>query len=268
MPTASCAIILAVSKRIWHHLGFTSKDIKKIRLTTKCRAKYKGDPEAASLLSEYDQFNLQLTEEIGIAKFSEDNHRAIIVPTTPLIQNDNITITAVCPNTQTVLDFRDRLAKVIVKKGPLLLGEEGGDFINSVSVALHIHFGATDVFLLGDAQGSQAEFHQQIEKLALVKIAHHGSENGRGSDHIINPHAKPHVRCAIVTPFKRYNLPRQDMEARFRKACKNYLRTNIPISDPPPRGIPGLSNPRAANGKFEWVGIEISKTGKIRTLSV
>ncbi len=29
-------------KRIWHHFGFTTRDIKKVRITTKSRAKLKG----------------------------------------------------------------------------------------------------------------------------------------------------------------------------------------------------------------------------------
>ena len=249
-------------ERVWRFPGFTSVDLCKLPLAAKVRAKFKGDPEAKELADDYVLLLKALAEtKTGL---SEENYRQIIAPV-PLIDEDNYSILAIGPTTSSLEDFQKRFAKIVIKDGPMLLSEEGGEMINSVSVALHIKFGAANVYLLADSQGSEIAPDKSTTDYSLVKVAHHGSSNGLAADIITKKIASTvKVDHGVVTPYVRSGLPRDSMVSLYQQACKTLVQTNVQPSEASKKIVHGLMNARTASKNGKWVGFEISNDGAVR----
>lgn len=164
--------------RIWRFPGFTTKDFVNLALATRFRAKYLGDPEASSMADDYVLLLKSLARERE--RLNDKDYRQVIAPYT-LLEERDYKIEARGPGTRSIEHFQERFAGIAIKTGPMLLNEEGGELINSMSIVLAITFGSATIFLLGDAQGPSVAL--DIDKrhgYTFVKIAHHGSMNGLG----------------------------------------------------------------------------------------
>jgi hypothetical protein len=247
---------------VWRPPGLSSKDFLNLALAAKVRAKYKGDPEANGMAEDYLMLLKALSKERK--HLSDDNYRQIIAPV-PLIQHEDYTITAIGPKTCTIEDFQKRFARIMVKDGPMLLAEEGGDMINSLSVVLAIKLGSATVYLLGDAQGPRIAFDTKASDYSVVKIAHHGSSNGLGAEVITyKVDGQPKVDHAIVTPYARSGLPTEHMSRIYRESCRTLVHTHPRLDEVPRRMIPGLNNARVLNKNVTWIGVEVTIDGLVR----
>lgn len=248
-------------ERVWRFPGFTSIDLCNLALTAMVRARFKGDPEAKDLLDDY----LLLLQALSKVKknLSEEHYRQIIAPVT-LIEEDSYKVVAINPTTSSLEDFQKRFARIVVKDGPMLLAEEGGEMINSVSIALRISFGAANVYLLGDSQGSAIALDKSTTDYSLVKIAHHGSHNGLAADVITSElGSAAKVDHGVVTSYIRSRLPTDNMVSLYRQSCRTLVQTNARPSEAPKKTVHGLMNARVSDNNGEWVGFEISGDGNV-----
>ena len=249
-------------ERVWRFPGFTSVDLCKLPLAAKVRAKFKGDPEAKELADDY----VLLLKALADTKngLPEENYRQIIAPV-PLLEEKNYSILALGPTTSSLEEFQKRFAGIVVKDGPMLLSEEGGEMINSVSVVLHIKYGAANVYLLADSQGSEIAPDKSTTDYSLVKVAHHGSSNGLAADIITKKIGSPvKVDHGVVTPYVRSGLPRDTMLSLYQQGCNTLVQTNVRPSEASRKIVHGLMNARTASNDGKWVGFEISEDGTVR----
>ncbi|MEK7677263.1 MAG: MBL fold metallo-hydrolase, partial [Verrucomicrobiota bacterium] len=250
-------------EQIWRFPGVSKKDLQNLGLAARARAKYVGDPEANGIANEYLLMLQSLTRERE--RLDKHTYRQLIAPHL-LLEEKLYKIEVTEPGTPTVQAFQERLSRIFIKRCPMLLADEGGDLINSLSIVLAITFGAATVFLLGDAQGPDTVLDEKKPaRYSLVKIAHHGSHNGLGAKILTRGNRNPHcVNHGIVTPYARSNLPRQDMLRKYEKACAKLIHTCPDLNSLPRRPVPGMSNARVPNKNITWIGIEVSGDGKIR----
>jgi len=211
-------------ERIWRFPGFTTQDFVNLGVATRIREKYLGDPEAESMAADYALLLNRLAREGD--GLNDNDDRQVIAPLTLLTESD-YEIEALGPGTKGIRHFQERLAKIVIKTGPMLLSEEGGELINSMSIVLAITFGSATVFLLGDAQGPSAAVDPIKRRgYTVVKFAHHGSMNGLGAEVLtIESADAPCVNHGIVTPYSRSGLPTPEMVETYRKACTKLVHT-------------------------------------------
>jgi hypothetical protein len=249
-------------ERIWRFPGLTVKDIQNLALAGRARAKYVGDPEADKLSSDY----LKLVQSFVRERdgLTDETYRQVAAPVT-LLSEEDYTIEARGPGTADIERFQQQFAKIVIKTAPLLLSEEGGELINSISVVLAIKFGDAKIFLLGDAQGPALSPDSVGDNIfSVIKVAHHGSTNGLGANFLTVKSNPPRVACAILTPYTRSGLPSPGMAKMYADACKKLIRTRQAPSRAPKSSVPGMGNARVLSDAVSWVGIEIFESGAIR----
>jgi hypothetical protein len=247
--------------RIWRFPGFSTKDFINLGLATRVRAKYLGDPEAASL---YDDYLLLIKNLARERKRLGDEYYRLIIGSYPLLLHERYRIHALAPGSTAVEHFLQRFARIVIRTGPMLLNEEGGELINSMSVVLTIAFGSSTVFLLGDAQGPSIALGTQRHGYSVVKIAHHGSINGYGADVLTMKSRRPRIDHGVVTPYSRSGLPTAEMTRTYRGACAKLVHTCPTLHSSPQQAVPGLNNARLPNKSVTWIGIEVTSDGTVR----
>jgi hypothetical protein len=192
--------------RIWRYPGFTSRDVTaRVILAAKVKARRMQDPEALQLADEF----VKVLAAIDAAKRSlgDEAYRRVIGPMA-LLQADTYTISALRPTSRMVDDIEPHIARRDTNRGYLLLGEEEGAILNSLSVVLLIEFGEARAFLLADSQGARDSVRTNSTHCAAIKIAHHGSSNGLGAGGFGGADRPRYgVRCAVITPYIRSRLP-------------------------------------------------------------
>ncbi len=107
--------------------------------------------------------------------------------------------------------------------GPL---EPGESPTNAVSVVLHVHYGAFDALLMGDAPSQveralAPELHGGIE---VLKVGHHGSATATDSIWVARAH--PKVALISVGRHNRYGHPSPAVLARLRRVGVPVRRTD------------------------------------------
>jgi hypothetical protein len=250
-------------EHVWRFPGLTVTHLQNLALATRARAKFGGDPEAGPLASDYLRMVQSMIRERDL--LPENRYLQVSYPGT-LLEEENYKIEVKRPGIRSIESFQEKFAKIIIKSAPLLLSDEGGEAINSISVVLRITFGSAKVFLLGDAQGPDFSLDLDGDEAdyAVVKLAHHGSHNGLGADAIVRRRGSPRVDHAILTPYTRSGLPREEMKTKYSKACAKLVKTPEGQSRPPRRMVPAMSNARILNETVSWVGLEVSSAGEIR----
>jgi len=250
-------------EHVWRFSGMTAKDLQNLALGTRALAKFGGDPEAGPLALDYLRMVDSMTRERD--RMPEKNYLQVSYPRT-LLEEADYKIEVKRPGNRCIERFQEKFARVIIKHAPLLLSDEGGEAINSISVVLGITFGSAKIFLLGDAQGSDLslDLEGDGEDYAVVKLAHHGSHNGLGAEAIIRKRRSPRVDHAILTPYSRSGLPREEMKAKYKKSCAELVKTPEGQSRRPRRSVPAMSNARILNETVSWVGLEVSSAGEVR----
>ena len=142
--------------------------------------------------------------------------------------------------------------------------------LNSLSVVLSIRFGKACVVLLGDAQGADEDIHAHADEFTTLKSAHHGSSNGYGVN-VLGTSAKPPskaVAVAVITPYNRSRLPRDEMVTRYEAVARTLLVTAPRRTVRLQKVVTGMKNPRLAyNAKARWHGVEVFDNGEVRSVS-
>ena len=148
---------------------------------------------------------------------------------------ENVRIEALSPSRQDLLDALETFAEYFVPLDDSATGLSPIDQ-NHASVVVSIEVG-TDAILLGaDLEqtssslsgwnaivGSGMRSHQRA---SVFKVAHHGSENGHSAamwNQMLTP-----APCAIVTPYLRSGLPRDEDIARLRSQNGVLYATGLP----------------------------------------
>jgi hypothetical protein len=250
-------------ERIWRFPGFTTNDFIKLGVATRVRGKFLGERAAESMADDYTLLLNRLHKEGD--RLDDQDDRQVIGPL-QLLNESNYDVEALGPGTKCIRHFQERFAKIMIKTGPMLLNEEGGELINSMSIVLAITFGTATVFLLGDAQGPSAAVDPiKRRSHTLVKVAHHGSWNGLGAEVLSLESAdRPCVDHGIVTPYSRSGLPTPEMLQTYTKACTKLVYTCPDREARPRKPVPGLSNARVPNKKISWIGIEVFEDGAVK----
>ncbi len=255
--------------RLWRYGGFSGKELHaKIVLAARIKAKREQDLEADQLA---DDFTLLLQgikrEKIGL---SDENYRLVIAPAS-LLKSAAYEISALRPGSALVEDIQDRVLarNVDHRRGHLLFNEEEGSVLNSLSVVLSIRFGKACVVLLGDAEGADEDIHAHADKFAMLKIAHHGSSNGYGVN-ALETSAKPSAKAvtiAVVTPYNRSRLPRDEMIDRYETVSRTLIVTAPRRAIRHQKIVAGMKNARSAHDtKARWHGVEVVGTGEVRRI--
>ena len=255
--------------RVWRYGGFSGKELHtKIALAARTKAKLEQDPEADLLADDF----VRLLQEIGKAKvgMSDENYRLVVAPAS-LLKSASYEISALRPGSALVEDIQDRVLarNVDHQRGYLLLCEEEGSVLNSLSVVLSIQFGKARVVLLGDAEGADEDIHAHADEFTTLKIAHHGSSNGYGVN-VLGSSAKPPskvVAMAIITPYNRSRLPRDEMVTRYETVSRTLIVTAPRRAVRIQKIVAGMRNPRLAHdAEAGWHGVEVFSTGEVHRL--
>ncbi|MBE7156942.1 MAG: hypothetical protein INR62_00650 [Rhodospirillales bacterium] len=255
--------------RLWRYGGFSGKELHtRIALAAKVKAKIEQDPEADALAGDF----MRLLQEISKAKvgMSDENYRLVLAPAS-LLESEAYEIRALRPGSALVEGIQDRvLARNIdPQRGYLLLCEEEGTVLNSLSVVLSIRFGTARVVLLGDAEGADEDIHAHAEEFTALKIAHHGSCNGYGVN-VLGTAAKASAKAVamgVITPYNRSRLPRDEMVTHYKAIARTLLVTAPPQAVRLRKIVAGMRNPRLAHDpKARWHGVEVFDTGEVRRM--
>jgi hypothetical protein len=247
-------------ERLWRFPGLTVDYLKRLAAATRARDRFMGDPEAGPIAADYLRTVQCFVQERD--KLDSDRYRQVIAPAV-LLQDENYKIEAKGPDTRCIEDFQARFAKILVKSAPLLLNDEGGQLINSISVVLAISFGDAQIWLLGDAQGAHLFLSgDSAATYAAVKIAHHGSSNGFAAGTFTSDPKRRSIDHAIVTPYVRSGLPNPQMKARYTNACTRLVQTRQAPSRSPRQFIPTMNRARVLSESVIWSGVEVFATGK------
>jgi hypothetical protein len=252
--------------RIWLFPGITSKDFVNLGVAARIRYKYVGDSRAEEMADDYLRFLKRLVRERELLD-DERYRRVISSVNSTLLEHPQYAIQAMGPGSLAVDHFVEHFARILLKTGPLLLSEEGGELINSISVVLRITFGRARIFLLGDAQGRNITLDPQKSRgFTLVKLAHHGSDNGLGAQLLTLPGAR-RFNHGLLAPYLRSGLPRGNMIEAYEGACAALVQTNARGCPRSRRFASFVTNARVPNTEVAWTGLEISGAGKVRRLS-
>jgi beta-lactamase superfamily II metal-dependent hydrolase len=254
-------------ERIWRYGGLSGKELC-TRIISAAHAQHslKGDPEAKELADDFLAL-LQALSKAG-KSLPMENYRRITAPGS-LLKTDCCEIFALRPGSAIIDEVEGRIAKKIVAKGYLLLNEEEGSVLNSLSVVLLIKFQRASVILLGDAVGASEDIHGGAGKFSALKIAHHGSANGLGAERLKTRSAMGKaIPIGVITPYNRSGLPREAMLANYRAAVQSLILTGSMEAVRPRKWVDGMDNPRLAHGSLgQWHGVEIFGSGAVRRVS-
>jgi hypothetical protein len=252
-------------ERVWLFPGINAKHFVSLGAATRIRYKYVGESRAEEMADEYTRLLKALIRERML--LDDDHYRRVIAYSNyPLLEDPQYSIQATGPGSIAVDKFTEQFAREAFKTGPLLLSEEGGQFINSLSIVLRITFGKSRVFLLGDSQGRNIALEQQDSTtLTLVKLAHHGSDNGLGAQYLTLPGA-PRFNHGFVTPYLRSGLPRENMLKAYAGACRVLVQTGPEGESRFPRFCAFAKNARIPQAEVAWPGLEVSNNGRVRRI--
>jgi beta-lactamase superfamily II metal-dependent hydrolase len=129
--------------------------------------------------------------------------------------------------------------------------------LNMLSVVLKVSFGEAVVLLLADSEGAADILEPDASRYAVVKIAHHGSDNGVGAD------AEYTIDHGVITPYSRSGLPEPEMCKKYRKKTSTMFITggDAPI-------LPGLRKFQKIPTAGQWTAIEIAASGQLESYLV
>jgi hypothetical protein len=251
-------------ENVWRFSGLTVAHLQNLALASRARDNFGGDREAGELALDY----LRMVESMGRERdrIGDRHYFQVSYPRT-LLEEEKYKIEVKRPGNRCLERFQEKFARIVIKSTPLLLSDEGGESINSISVVLGITFGTARVVLLGDAQGPESSLDIDGDQgdYAVVKIAHHGSPNGLGAEILTRARRRiSKVDHAILTRYSRSRLPSDDMERKYGQGCVKLVKTPEGPSRRPRRVIPAMANARILNETVNWVGLEVSHDGEIR----
>jgi beta-lactamase superfamily II metal-dependent hydrolase len=250
-------------ERIWRYSGTCIREIEAaIAKKALRKAQATFDIEAADIAKDFVAVIAEL-RRIG-ATLPEEHYRRVTAGMS-LLKEDDFEITALRPsdalNDKTEETIFGRNAR---SRNILLLNDEEGSILNSLSVVLLIRFQRANIVLLGDAQGAKQQVAEDVSQFAVVKIAHHGSSNGLGAATLGRRSPRLRMPCGIITPYSRSRLPRREMVDLYRAMFTKIDVTNDSQRARPKTITPNLLNARLASNKGGWRCIEVFPTGKVR----
>ena len=246
--------------RIWRHPGFSSKDITtRAVLAASIEAAKLGSPEPKEAAAHYCKLLAAIAAEKNRIEARDksvfaENYRRISGPVEVMTGKDYC-IRALAPSAAILDNVEARLAGLRADLGFSAFSDDSGGFLNDLSVVLQISFRHSEVLLLADAQGATEEVHQPPRKLAVLKIAHHGSENGISATLIAKTKPPTYkISHGILTQYTRSGLPEDEMVEHYRRACKDFAMTELDTAKPPACAVPGLPGSRTGPLPFRVVG--------------
>lgn len=252
--------------QIWRHPGFTKKDITdRAVFAAQVAAARLGNPEPVEAANAHCKLLSAIESEKPTIKARDPlrfnfNYRRITGPT-DLLEGEDYRIHAIAPSAEALDIAEARLAQLRADLGFSAFRDDTGDFLNSLSVILHINFGKADILLLADAQGAGDHAHHEVRRFTVVKIAHHGSENGVCASLLQAQPSDYKISHAILTPYNCSGLPDPVMVNGYRQVCQELSMTEKRALAPV---IPGMPNAVPVDGPCEWVGLEVLPTGKVQ----
>jgi len=247
-------------EQVWRFPWQTAKDLRNLALAANFRDTYHGDSEGQDMASNYLKMVESFIRERDRIADPDRNYRHVM-GYNKLIEEDGYQVEVRGPVATTVEKFQERFAQIVIKTAPELLSDEGGELINSISVVLMITFGAARIFLLGDAQGPTAKLDDEKEIYTLVKIAHHGSNNGLGAETLTTASKRGRIDHGLLTPYNRSSLPSPVMRSKYKRASVRLIQTREATSRRPRQHVPTMGNPHVLNDGVHWVGVEVSNNG-------
>jgi len=217
-------------KYFWRFGAFTPRDLKKVLLYY---LKTTAELEGGDTVSDADEVT-KIFSSVYHQKTRGDIEKIFTLsdlkPLYPLpIGSDpDFEIQSIAPSSNITADYEMALGRCFDDK--LQLTEKvPHQRHNDVSVALIIRYGETRVILGGDVEA--ANWRDSIGLLQAdgfyadcVKVSHHGSTTGYTSAlwPLLSGRRKP---CAVVTPFRRFGLPKEDALRHIYTHCSSMLTT-------------------------------------------
>jgi beta-lactamase superfamily II metal-dependent hydrolase len=258
-------------REIWQPPPMTSKDFegrialdRRIVFSAKLKHRIDGDPEARDCAEEYVKFLSAISRETRM--MAPDKHR-FVSGTILLYQDSKLKITSMGPHPADLEHALSSLTKTDFKSGLLLLNDDEGEVLNGVSVILHIQYGRSDVLLLADSQGEKTELHSKVRRVSLLKVAHHGSNNGRSATRIVAVPLSYKIENAVVTPYSRSSLPREDMVLKYRASCHELHVTatsqHANLAHTPVPRTPNTSRKSSDSG---WKAFSVGSSGSVKEI--
>lgn len=253
---------------IWRHPGLSARDsIARVLLAAKIRSRRNSDPEADKLADGY----LKVLEAIDAATKDMPHEQYIrVVGPRLLLERKSYKLEALGPSSSLLDIVEGNIGKINTNDGCLLFSDNDDRICNSLSVVIQLTYGKSRVLFLADALDEPHAARVSLDRVAFLKLAHHGSSSGLGSKQLINKPSRKreNISCAVITPYKSSRLPREDVVVKYREACRSlYItdRDSKPTSD---IVLPGLSDIVAVKWISAWVGFEIWPSGKIASIAV
>ena len=214
-------------RSFWRFGAFASHDLKRILLKyVKTSATASADPE---LLEDADELTRSLAEslrkkqagEISDIFFLSDVKHLYPLPRG---SEGDLEIKSIAPSSNNIARYQEELHKCFDNQGRLV-DELPFQRHNDVSAAISIRYGNARVILCGDVEiknwnDTQRFLPADEFKANGVKVSHHGSTTGYTPD-LWARFAAAQKPYAIVTPFRRFGLPK--------KEALEHIRTNTTV---------------------------------------
>ena len=255
-------------ERVWRHPGFTPRDILvRVLLAAKVKPLRDLDPEANRLADGY--MSVEEAMHDVTKNLQPDCYRLVVGPT-ELLNGGSYMIEALGPCSNLIDQVEGKLGKIESNKGCLVFSDSEGRICNSLSIVLRLTFGQCIVMLLGDAVDEPHAAMIDSSRVTLLKVAHHGSSTGLGAKLYAkgNVPRRRSVKCAVVTPYLRSNLPRKLMVQNYATMCGALHITGRKPGMGSGRIFPGLMRAAVVKSSSSWVGFEITASGNVTKLAV
>jgi beta-lactamase superfamily II metal-dependent hydrolase len=214
----------------WRFGAFSGRDLRQIFLGYFKKTAASGinyQAESADELAKAFALVYQQLKEGRIEQVFDLSDVKPVYPV-PIGSDPKFEIISIAPSTEAIRSYEEDLAKCFDPNGTIV------DWLprqrhNDVSVALLIRYGKARVILGGDVESNgwkqaQTTLRSQDFKAHGVKVSHHGSTTGYSDDlwAWFSLGGKP---VAVVTPFRRFGLPKREALQHIRKHSDLLLCT-------------------------------------------
>ncbi len=198
----------------------------------------------------------------------------------PIDGEGDVLVEAVAPSGEQVERYEQALRSAFDQNGRF--NSRSHQHHNLASIALRIRFGRTQVIIGGDVQeeGWSDALEQcrgdQLEA-TLVKVSHHGSENGY-CDGLWEQHSAGGRPISVICPYARFHLPAPTAVSHIRRFSSSVITPCLSALRPPPELVPmsihaspesrrALSRTfrarRAADFSGDWCGFVFDSEGRV-----
>ena len=117
------------------------------------------------------------------------------------------------------IEFRSGLELTVIAPNPALVDKDNE---NDTSLVIEVRYGDFSALFTGDFEAEEELVLPQ--NFDLLKVSHHGSENGNSTEFI--EAARPRIAVISVGKNNRHNLPDKDVIADLRSVGAQILRTD------------------------------------------